>query len=270
MRLITLAFALVTAFSANAWAAAHSSTLFDVASGVDKVTIPAKGETPKTTITCHHYAHYTIKEIDEGEVGAAQLSILATDGKQKPKCERANAATEKVVNPADWAGYFKGVKGDFIFVDAADGTNGGMGFAVFGTDAKKLFDDLATGEFHAIDVANGALTLKYQRAFAGPCSVVSDGAACWPKLATAAGVAATPAPDCAAGYLKAKTEMAKGRCEEDKKAGKTCIDKAMKELDAQRWNEAPSVITFEAQTVIADGKATTTASGPALACYPSD
>jgi hypothetical protein len=48
------------------------------------------------------------------------------------------------------------------------------------------------------------------------------------------------------------------------------VVKALKELDAQRWNESPSVVTFEAQTVIAAGKVTTTAAGPALACYPAD
>jgi len=269
MKTIALALIFGAALTANASAAA-TNTLFDVASGVDKVTVPAKGTTPEVTTTCHYYAHYMVKQVDEGEVGAAQISILPTDGKHKPKCERANAAGEKVINPADWAGYFKGVKGDFVFVDAADGNQGAMGVAVFDKDGKKLFDDLIKGDFHAVDVAGATLTLKYQRAFAGPCSVAKDGAACWAKVASAAQVAATPAPDCAKGYLTAKTAMAKGRCEADKTPTAACEAKALKELDAQRWNESPSVILFEAETVIASGKATTKATGTALACYPAD
>ena len=271
MRLTVLGVvALSAALAPLTWAANHASSVFDVASGVNKVTLPAKKDTPKTTITCHYYAKFMVKEVDEGEVGAAQLSIVPGDAAHKPACQRANLANEKVVSANDWGGYFKGVKGDYVFFDADDGTNGAMGFAVFATDAKKLLEDSALGDFQELTLDGTTLTMKYQRSVVGPCSVVKDGAACWAKIAAATGVAATPAPDCAAGYVKAKNEMAKGRCEADKTPTQACMTKALKELDAQRWNEAPSVIVFEAQTIIAADHATTTASGPALACHPSD
>jgi hypothetical protein len=270
MRLTVLGvLALGAALAPTAWAA-PAPHIFDAATSIDKVTVPAKKDTPKTTITCRYFAHFMVKEVDTGEVGAAQLSIIPADATHKPACQQANAANEKVVSADDWGGYFKGVKGDYVFFDAEDGTNGAMGFAVFGTDAKKLFEDDAFGDFHEVTLAGAALTIKYQRSFAGPCSVVKDGAACWAKIAGATGVAATPAPDCAAGYLKAKNEMAKGRCDAARTPTPACMTKALKELDAQKWNDAPSVIVFEAQTTIAAGKATTTASGPALACHPSD
>ena len=59
------------------------------------------------------------------------------------------------------------MKGDYVFFTSGDGVNGAMPFAVFGTDAKKLFDDTLLGEFHSIMyIANGALTLRYQRSLA--------------------------------------------------------------------------------------------------------
>jgi hypothetical protein len=264
------AFALSAALAPLASAATPPASVFDTATSVDTVIVPAKGQTPKTTVTCHYYPKFMVKQVDEGEVGAAQLSIAPSDAAHKPACQRANAANEKVVNPGDWSGYFKGVKGDYVFFNAGDGTNGAMGFAVFGSDAKKLFVDSALGEFKSLTLDGSKLTINYQRSVAGACSVVKDGASCWTKIATATGVAASPAPDCAGGYLKAKNAMAKGRCEADQTPTEACTAKALKVLDEQRWNEAPSVIVFEAQTVLAAGKATTTASGPALICHPSD
>ena len=262
------ALALGASMTATALAAAPAPapSLFDTAAAVDKVTIPAKGDKPKTQVTCHYFARFMVKEVDEGEVGASQLSIVAG----KPKCQLANAASEKIVNADDWSGYFKGVKGDFIFFDADDGVNGGLGFAVFNPDAKKLFEDTAFGNLHDVALTGATLTVKYQRNAAASCSVVKDGASCWTKAVAETGVPATPAPDCTAGYLKAKNAMAKGRCDADRTPTQACIDKTLKELDAQRWNEAASVIVFEAQTVIAGGKPTTTAMGPALSCHPSD
>src|SRR5262245_5126987 len=99
MKTTVLALAFAAALTSQANAAA-TSTLFDVATGVDKVTVPAKGTTPAATTTCHYYPQFMVKEIDEGEVGAAQISILPTDGKSKPKCERTNVPGEKVINPA--------------------------------------------------------------------------------------------------------------------------------------------------------------------------
>jgi hypothetical protein len=263
---VALATAMSAAYAAAAPAAAPAPSLFDAATGVDKVTLPAKGDKPKTQITCHYYPRFMVKEIDEGEVGASQLSIVAG----KPKCQQANVANEKVVNADDWSGYFKGVKGDYIFFDADDGVNGGLGFAVFGPDAKKVFEDTAFGNLHDVALNGTTLTIKYQRNAAASCSVVKDGASCWTKAVSETGAPATPVPDCAAGYLKAKNAMAKGRCDADRTPGQACIDKALKELDAQKWNDAPSVVIFDAQTVITGGKPVTTAMGPALACHPSD
>ncbi|MBI1210540.1 MAG: hypothetical protein GC190_03685 [Alphaproteobacteria bacterium] len=265
-----LALSAVLATQARAATPAPPRSLFDAAVAVDKITVPAKGDEPKARIVCHYFPRFMVKVIDEGDVGASQLSIVPSNTAHKPKCQQANAADEKVVNADDWSGYFKGVKGDFIFFDADDGVNGGLGFAVFDADAKMVFEDSAFGPLHQVALAGSTLTIKYQRVATASCSVAKDGASCWTKAAAEVGVAAAPQPDCSGGYLKAKTTMAKGRCDADRTPTQACMDKTLKELDAQSWNDAPSVFIFEAQTTITGGKPTTIALSPALSCHPSD
>jgi hypothetical protein len=267
--------ALLAALCAGAWLASGAQAAtsgFDPPLQTQKRTLPAVGNTPKTTLTCRYYARFMVKEVDEGEVGAAQLSIVPGGaGAAKPPCQRANLPTEKVVNPNDWTGYFKGVKGDYVFFDADDGVNGGLGFAIVSApDAKKRFEDSAVGSLKSVGLGGNVLTLRYARSYSSECSVPHDGAACWSKIAAATGETGAKQPDCAAGYLKAKNDMAKGRCAAPKKSGPGCLAAALKELDAQRWNEAPSVIVYEAETVLKPGQTSTRPLGAPVACHPSD
>jgi len=247
-------------------------SLFDPPLQTQKRTLPAVKGTPKTVLTCRYYAHFMVKQVDKGEIGAEQISIVPSDGgTPKPACQRKNVPSEKVVGAKDWSGYVKGVKGDYVFLDAEDGVNGGLGFAVFAAgSAKKLFEDSAVGNLKSIALEGKLLTLRYARSYSGDCSVPHDGAGCWSKIAVATGVRAAPQPDCAAGYLKAKNEMAKGRCAAEKKSGPACLASAIKELDRQRWNEAPSVVVYDAETVLRPDGASTKPVAPVRACHPSD
>jgi len=252
-----------------AWAAA---SVFDPPLQTQKRTLPALKGTPKAVLTCRYYAHFMVKEVDEGEIGAAQISIVPSDGgAPKPACQRKNVPSEKVVNASEWSGYVKGVKGDYVFLDADDGVNGGLGFAVFAAgSAKKLFDDSAVGNLKSVALEGKVLTLRYARSYSGDCSVPHDGAGCWSKIAAATGQTAAKQPDCAAGYLKAENEMAKGRCEAQKKSGPGCLASALKELDRQRWDEAPSVVVYDAETVLGPDGASIKPLTAARACHPSD
>jgi len=246
-------------------------SLFDRPIKTQTLTLPANQDGNKPKVTCTIYAHFMVKQVDEGEVGAAQLSIVPLAAGAKPVCQRKNMPGEKVVNPSDWSGYVKGVKGDYVFFDADDGVNGGLGFAIVAAGtAKKLFDDSAVGNLKAVTLAGDILTIRYARSFAGDCSVPHEGVQCWSKIAAAAGQTGAKQPDCAAGYLKAKNEMAKGRCEADRKSGPACMASALKELDRQKWDEAPSVIVYDAETVVRSGGATTRPLGAPTACHPSD
>jgi hypothetical protein len=252
-------------------AKAAAPSVFDAPLKTMKVALPANEVGAKPKLTCSIYAHFMVKQVDDGEVGAAQLSIIPLAAGAKPVCQRKNVAGEKVVNPSDWSGYVKGVKGDYVFFDADDGVNGGLGFAIVAAaTAKKLFEDSAMGNLKSVTLAGGVLTIRYARSFAGDCSVPHEGAACWSKIAAAAGETGAKQPDCAAGYLKAKNEMAKGRCEADRKSGPACMASALKELDRQKWDEAPSVIVYDAETVLRPDGATTHPLGAPTACHPSD
>jgi hypothetical protein len=260
-----------TATAKPAPAKPAAPSLFDAPIKTIKLTLPKNEVGAKPKLTCSIYAHFTVKQVDDGEVGAAQLSIVPLAAGAKPVCQRKNVPGEKVVNPGDWSGYTKGVKGDYVFFDADDGVNGGLGFAIVAAaTGKKLFEDSVMGNLKSVTLAGGVLTMRYARSFAGDCSVPHEGASCWSKIAAAAGQTTAKQPDCAAGYLKAKNEMAKGRCEADRKSGPACMASALKELDRQKWDEAPSVIVYDAETVLRPDGATTRPVGAPSACHPSD
>jgi len=262
---------LATTTTAKRAPAKTAHSVFDPPIRTQKLTLPANEVGSKPKLTCSIYAHFMVKQVDEGEVGAAQLSIVPLAPGAKPVCQRKNIAGEKVVNPKDWSGYFKGVKGDYVIFDADDGVNGGLGFAIVTADTgKKLFDDSAVGNLKSVTLAGGALTIRYARSYSAECSVPHDGASCWSKIAAATSETSAKQPDCDAGYLKAKNEMAKGRCEANKKPGPVCMAAALKELDRQRWNEAPTVIVYDAETSLTPSGATTRPLGAPSACHPSD
>lgn len=253
--------------------AAAGDTGFDPPLATQTRTVPPTAERPKATLACRTYAGFMVKVVDEGEVGAAQLSILPiAPGASRPACRRENAADEKVISAKDWDGYFKGVKGDYVLFDAADGVNGALPFAVFSAaTGAKLLEDAALGALHRVALDGGTLTLGYRRSVTADCSVPHDGAACWTKLAAANGLAADKAPDCAAGYARARRAMAKDRCEAQGRPVAGCLETELKAYDAQGWDAAPSVVLYEAETVLAPGQPPkVTARGPALACHPSD
>jgi len=87
-----------------------------------------------SSVTCYHYPTFTIKEYDQGEKGAEWLSIVRSS---EAACVRRRGEDERVY---DWSGYFRGAKGTLVFLDAADGMNGGLPFAVFDVNTgRKLF-----------------------------------------------------------------------------------------------------------------------------------
>ena len=99
--------------------------------------------TGKQEIRCHSFAHVMVKEIDAGEVGDAQISLLPiVSSTDRPACQANNAANEHVIPSDSWSGYFLGAKDDYVVLSAEDGVNGGLGFSVYrGVDPASLFQD---------------------------------------------------------------------------------------------------------------------------------
>jgi len=260
-----------------------SQTVFDQPLSVERIKRKPKKAAPgdKYELSCFHFPGLRVKQLDLGEIGAAELAILPEEARGKRiGCQERKASGEIVIPAKAWSGYFKGAKAGYVLFDAEDGTNGGLGFAVFdGRDGKKLFEDLAVGEFRSAETIESGLRLRYRRASAGSCSVVTEGPKCWSKLVeqmpgVAAepmpGVAAEPMPECAKGYLEAKREMASGRCEAQRDNSETCGQREMQILDQQHWDQAPSVIAYDVEAEIGRSRQTVRAVGGELSCWPSD
>lgn len=165
---------LCSLLSANALAK-DAAGLFDKPVKVVKVPLPADPLNPqaKPAVSCFYFKDFAAKQIDRGEVGAELSIVPLPAGGEAYKCREAAAPGEIAVSK-EWSGYFKGAKGAYIFFDASDGINGGLGFAIFSaSEGKKLFDDTAKA-LHAVDLAPSGLVLHYTRVYDAGCSLFAD------------------------------------------------------------------------------------------------
>jgi hypothetical protein len=230
----------------------------------------------KKEIRCFGFTHLMVKEIDAREIGDEKISILPlASPTERPPCQAANLAAERIIPTASWSGYFLGVRGDYVFLSAEDGVNGGMGFSIYrGADTTSLFQDSVKFDrdrmlFQSVTIDGSGLRLRYTRVYSGKCSVQTDGATCWTQIATAAQIPVTPAPDCAAGYLRSKQEMAAARCEiQSRKNIGACVKAEMEQQAAD--DAAPSVIDHVVDVSLQPPGHTVTSLGVALACRPAD
>jgi hypothetical protein len=204
----------------------------------------------KPMLSCFYYRGFMVKEIDRGEKGAFQLSIIPIAATE-PECDEANIAGEKVLE--EWSGYFKGVKGDYIFLDADDGFNGGFGFAVYhGVDGKKLFDDVAKS-WHGIEMNGDGLQLRYVRTYLASCSIFADAKGCWAKIKQDTGLTQSAPPDCSAAY-KAEQKRMEGD----------------KNITAEQVAADPTVVDYEAETGLDAAQHKTAPLSGKLACRPAE
>ncbi|MBZ5490733.1 MAG: hypothetical protein LAO76_07360 [Acidobacteriia bacterium] len=231
---------------------------------------PAVKLQPKTRrkVTCYYYPGFMVKEVDLGEKGAERLAIVPA-GKTAVPCVRARSRTEKVVNPDEWSGYFKGVKGSLVFFDADDGWNGGMGFAVYDAKTmKKIFEDVALGELKFSDASGPNVSIAYTRVVDGGCNLPKEQAACWSSIQKKFSLEAAATPGCKEGYEKSAQEMAKARCTGNPKADPQCVDKEIP-LARQQANDASSVISYPVSVVLGTNP-TVRPVGGNVRCWPPD
>jgi len=209
-----------------------------------------------------------VKEVDMGEKGAQRLAIVP--GKLKSHiCSRLRDPGEQAINPDEWSGYFKGVKGDLVFFEADDGWNGGMGFAVYDSKTmKKIFDDVAFGEIAFSDAGAPQTTLAYTRVADGGCVIPKDQAACWNKIGTQLGLQDASAPDCKAGYENSAQQLAKGRCQAQGADNPQCLAKEIV-LARQQTSDANSVLAYPVEVVLG-AKATIKPVGGNVRCWTAD
>lgn len=212
-------------------------------------------------LSCFYYPHLMIKQIYMGEKGSEQLSMISIGkGQNSPKCRKQNAKDEKVVT--SWSGYFKGVKGDYVFFDGDDSQNGGMPFGVYTSSGNSLYEDNAI-KMDSIELLSpprdpdlrpwyeNPLKLRYKRAYIAPCSLRADGSHCWEIIRDATGLTGSSSPDCKEEYAQLENEAPP---EQRKQA-----------------SEDPSVVIYDVEAVL-DGRGAIriTPISQAGACHPAD
>jgi len=224
----------------------------------------------KAELTCYRFPKFTVKQFDIGEIGA-ELSIIPIQANLVPACERAKQMNEYVIPGDFWTGYFKGVKSDFIFFDDSDGNNGGMKFMVLRqSDNKKLFEDTAENGFQSISVKNGQLEMRYLRVFVSDCSMVSAEDVCRDSIEKKIQVSLEPLSFCGKQYEAAKRSLAKARCEAQSETSWACIDTELTNINAQKWDEAPTVVVYGVEVSIGDAAPILKPRGKAMDCHPAD
>jgi len=254
-------------------ALALASGPFDSPLKVRDVRLAADPQNPKARrqVTCFYYRSIVIKQVDYGEVGADRLALLPVLSRNGTQCHEDREALEYVIPPDTWSGYYRGVKADYAFFDAPDGINGGLGFMVLRLyDRKVVLEDVAQHGIRSIDYEEGVLKIRYQRVHAGACSILTAGEDCRDGLVRDTGVSAGSLSICSQGYRAAKEAMAKGRCSAQANRRKDCLQKELDRLGGQKWDEAPTVIVYEAEATLKDGALVTKPRSDALACHPSD
>lgn len=252
---------------------ARSAEPFDEPLKVRTLKLAPDPQNPgaRRQVSCFYYRSIVVKQVDFGEVGANRLGLLPVLSRTATQCHAEEDSNEYDLPPETWNGYFRGVKFDYAFFDAADGIHGGRGFMVYRIyDRKALFEDVAERGLRSIDMERGALKLRYRRVFAGKCSVLIAGDACRDAIARETGVSQGSLSICAAGYRVARLSIAASRCAVQAQRRGTCATDELARIEEQRWDQAPTVIVYEVETVLQEESTAITPRSDALACHPSD
>jgi hypothetical protein len=183
----------------------NTADFFDKPLKIERIPLPKdqfSGSQSEPALSCFHYGSLTIKQIDTGQIGAEQLSLLPRGAGQPPAaCTKENIPGEKVLSGPKWGGYFWGVRAEYAFIESADGWSGGSGIAVFAIPGgEEVFQDTVDNGLQGIEPTANGLALRYRRVYFAPCSLYANLAACWDKVKQETELTGE-APDCSAAYF---------------------------------------------------------------------
>ena len=153
-------------------------------------------------LRCHYFSKFMVKELDLGQKGDEWISIAPNDATHLTPCAQDHADSE--IDFQKWPeGYFGGVRGSFVFLDAADCFNSGCPFGVFDAfTKKKLFEDQRKlspkGRIAEIRFAERGsnLVMRYPRVVSAKCSLPQEKSGCWKDILRTTGLAPQPIPKC--------------------------------------------------------------------------
>lgn len=199
-----LVYILLLGLTATALSNATSADSFDVPLKKKVVDLglsennPPGGHSMRVKLSCFFYRSFAVKEYNnEGEKGAQWVAIIPIEKGEAPSCTRTHASGERVFKWPEWSGYFNGVKGNLVFLNDDDGSNGGVPFTVYDfRTGKKIFRDsaydsnmwtktVASSPFNHLmfsGVHDSDLTMTYLRVVEAGCDLHSEKAACWEKV----------------------------------------------------------------------------------------
>jgi hypothetical protein len=257
----------LAAMPAQAAEASLAASNFDKPLAVKHVDLgPADTVPPQEKqVRCSYFPTFMAKEVDEREVGAAQLAILPPGA----ACQRDDLPGERVVDSKAWSGYFAGAHGAFAVFSADDGEHGGLGFAVVrASDAGVLYSAVADGKLTFATGADGATVLHFNAIHAGSCSVAVKGAACATAIGREIGIAAPDVAQCKRGYAEAKRRMAEDRCKENAPKDKGCVAKEIAGMPD--WDSSPTVVSYKVEVALTPAVGAEHPSGGPIACWPAE
>ncbi|MGA3332840.1 MAG: hypothetical protein ABSC62_01610 [Terracidiphilus sp.] len=155
---------------------------------------------------CDYYTDLMVKELDDpGQKGTRWVTITPILNEQLPACRLSHGTNERFIAKG-WFG-FVGVKGSLLFLEAADGEDGGLPFRILDSKTGKvIFEDSAALPYYGgpgFDFARtseGGISLKYLRVVHGDCSIPKDGLNCWGRFRQQFGLTLATVPTCT-GYV---------------------------------------------------------------------
>lgn len=147
---------------------------------------------------CSYYPEFLIKQLDDpGQKGTRWVTIVPIIKGAVPTCLRSHGPKERFIAREWWS--FIGVKGSLLFLEAADGSSGGMPFRVLDLKTgKKIFEDSKwwNDHFEFVQTPDGKMSLRYLRVVEGDCSIPKGEESCWNKFREKFGLPLAAAPKC--------------------------------------------------------------------------
>lgn len=177
--------------------------------------LPSNGWRVK--LSCYYYPAFMVKQLNDLGLKGARIATVPLLHGHVPACQRTHSDGERLIGR--WGGYFKGVKGRLLFLDAADGTDEGMPFAIFDwKTGKKLFQDSVLfwnsgpveSDIEFSHIPDGKISMSYLRVVEARCSIPKDGMTCWDKFREKFGLPLAPLPKCTGYYQQGQKKWAVG------------------------------------------------------------
>ena len=251
-----------------ALASIASAESFDKPVSKRVVSLGKSPHTPGQTakISCYYFPGFMIKEIDMGEKGADRLSITPIAKGATPACSKLKGRAEKIIDPGEWSGYFKGAKAGYIFFDSDDRYNNGSPFAVYDVSGKKLFEDSSEDTLVFTQAPDNVWHVSYTRVAEAGC-VLTSAADCWDGLKKKFGLEASP-PDCRKGYDEQARRFVDESCKDRKAGHDECVARETARMK-QQLKDDPSIIAYPVDTALGAHPETKPRPGE-VRCWPAD